>query len=66
MDDRRQLLFTIAEVVQALSLSRSKVYDLIAKGELPVRRIGRSVRVRSTDLDKWVESLEDSRSASNY
>lgn len=65
MDDRRQLLHTIPEVVQVLSLSRSKVYLLIASGDLSVVRIGRSVRVRAADLEKWVESLEDSRSASN-
>ena len=64
MEAQRPLLLTIPQVVLALSLSRSKVYDLIARGELPVSRIGRSVRVRSTDLERWVESLEDSRSAS--
>ena len=64
MNDRRQLLLTISDVVQALSLSRSKVYDLIAKGKLPVCRIGRSVRVRSTDLEKWVGNLEDSQASS--
>ena len=66
MKETGQLLWSIPEVVKALSLSRSKIYQLIARGDLPTVRIGRSVRVRSTDLGKWVESLEDSGSASNY
>jgi excisionase family DNA binding protein len=59
---RASVLMTIPQVVQALRLSRTKVYDLINSGQLPVIRIGRSVRVRSTDLERWVESLESSQS----
>ena len=61
---RASVLMTIPQVVQALRLSRTKVYDLINSGQLPVIRIGRSVRVRSTDLDRWVKSLTDSRAPS--
>jgi len=38
-------LATVAEVVTATGLSRSKIYDLINAGELQVKRFGRSVRV---------------------
>lgn len=43
-------LLTIAEAAERLCLSRSKVYELIADGELPTVRIGRARRVAATDL----------------
>ena len=50
------LLLRISEVVKMLNLSRSKVYDLIARGELPSIRIGRSCRVPRTALHAWLAS----------
>lgn len=38
-------LATVAEVVAATGLSRTSLYDMIQAGELPVRRIGRCVRI---------------------
>ncbi len=38
-----------------LSLGRSKVFEMLATGELPRVRIGRSVRIRRVGLEKWVE-----------
>jgi excisionase family DNA binding protein len=49
-----KLLLTIPQVAAALSLGRSTVYELVQRGELPVVHIGRAVRVRFTDLEKWV------------
>jgi excisionase family DNA binding protein len=40
-----QLLMRAEEVARALGLGRSKVYEMMQSGELPVVRIGRSVRV---------------------
>jgi excisionase family DNA binding protein len=37
--------FKVPEVMQALRLSRSKVYDLIRSNELPSFTIGRSRRI---------------------
>jgi len=36
----------------------SKMYVMIATGELPTIRIGRAVRVSSSALGKWVEERE--------
>jgi excisionase family DNA binding protein len=42
------------EVCGVLGLSRAKVYDLMARGTLPVVRIGRAVRVPRAALEKWI------------
>ena len=49
-----KLLLTIAEASQVLAISRSKLYDLLNSGHLPSVHIGRSRRVRMTDLEDFV------------
>lgn len=53
------MLLTVEEVQEATKLGRTKVYELIRLGELPVVRIGRSVRIRRQALEKWLEVLEE-------
>ena len=48
-------LLTIPEASDYLRLSRSQTYSLAARGELPVVRIGRSVRVRRDKLAAWLD-----------
>ena len=48
-------LLTIAEAADYLRLSRSQTYTLAARRELPVVRIGRSVRVRRDKLAAWLD-----------
>ena len=33
--------------------SRYTIYQMVKRGELPVLKIGRSVRFRVTDIEKW-------------
>jgi excisionase family DNA binding protein len=52
-----KLLLTVPEVAELLSLSRARVYELMAFGgddPLPSLRIGRSRRVRPDELKAWV------------
>jgi excisionase family DNA binding protein len=51
----QRLLLRVPEVAKALGLGRTKVYELIAAGELPMIRLGRAVRVSVAALQKWVE-----------
>ena len=44
------------EVGEAIGLGRSKTYELIASGKLPVVRIGRCVWVPAEALQRWVEN----------
>ena len=43
------------QVAQELGIARSKAYQMMASGELPVIRIGGSVRVPASALKAWVE-----------
>lgn len=52
-DDLR--LITIAAAADRLDLSRSKLYELIAEGELPTVRIGRARRIALADLRAFVD-----------
>jgi excisionase family DNA binding protein len=48
-------IMTIPEVAEYLKLSKSKVYDLAKRGQLPTIKIGKNVRVRESDLIQWIE-----------
>ena len=50
------LLVSIPDAAAQLAISRSKAYQLVAAGELPVLRIGRSARIRREDLEAWVQN----------
>jgi excisionase family DNA binding protein len=50
-----RLLLRPAEVADVLGVGRSKVYGLLATGELPSVRVGHSVRVPAAALHRWVE-----------
>ena len=52
-----RLLLRIPEVADRLTMSRTKVYELIQSGALPSVRIDRSRRVRVRDLEAFVGSL---------
>jgi excisionase family DNA binding protein len=56
MEDK--MLYTLTDVAAALSVGRSKVYELVRSGALPSVRIGGSRRVRGEDLATYVDSLE--------
>lgn len=43
------------EAGHLLSIGRSKIYQLMATGEIPTVRIGKSVRVPRAGLLAWVE-----------
>jgi len=48
------LLLKAPEVAKLLGLGRSKVFAMVAAGELPVVRIGRSVRIPRHALEAWI------------
>jgi excisionase family DNA binding protein len=54
----QRLLLTVAETACLLNLSTSKVYTLLeyrCPGGIPVKRFGRSVRIRLSDLRQWID-----------
>ena len=54
----QRLLLRIPEVAETLGIGRTKIYELIATGELPAVRFGRAVRISVGTLQKWVEERE--------
>jgi len=57
-----ETIYTIPEVAEYLKMSKSKVYDLVKRQKIPYIRIGRNVRIRQSDLDKWLEEQTRPRS----
>lgn len=45
----------VPEVAEELRIARSRAYELVADGEIPAVKIGRSVRVSRKELDRWLE-----------
>ena len=45
----------VPEVAEELQIARSRAYELVADGEIPAVKIGRSVRVSRKELDHWLE-----------
>ena len=52
--EQPKLAIRVAQAAEALEISRSKAYEMIARGELPAIRIGGSVRVPLAALREWV------------
>ncbi len=52
LDDR---LLTVQEVAAQMRVSTMTVYRLIQAGELPARRIGHSYRLRSLDVEAYLD-----------
>lgn len=48
------LLLRVDEAAEALALSRTKVYELMASGELESLKLGRARRIPITALSKLV------------
>jgi excisionase family DNA binding protein len=49
-----RLLLRPIEAAEAIGVGRSKIYELLAAGELPSIRIGGSVRVPVDGLRDWI------------
>jgi excisionase family DNA binding protein len=52
-------LLTVSEAAQVLSIGRTKTYELMSAGDLPVVRIGRAVRIPRRALERWVDEQEE-------
>ena len=48
-------IMKISEVAEMLRISRSKIYTLVTTNQIPHIRIGHSVRIRYSELTRWLE-----------
>lgn len=54
------LLLTIPEAARRLDIGRSKLYELVAAGQVEVVKIGRCARIPASALDDYVDRLRQS------
>ena len=55
-----RLMFRPIEAAEAIGISRSRCYELIARGELPSVKVGGCIRIPVTALKEWISSQLDS------
>lgn len=48
-------ILTVSQVAEYLQLSKSKVYYMIQRRNIPFVRLGKNVRIRRSDLLQWIE-----------
>ncbi|MFF2500897.1 substrate-binding domain-containing protein [Peribacillus sp. NPDC058075] len=58
----KELSYTIEEVAQLLKVSKLTIYDLVKKGDLPVFRVGRQMRMDAKDLELYIYNHKSSTS----
>ncbi len=60
------LLVGIEDAARIIGLGRSKTYELIREGTIPVLHIGRSVRVPLEELRRYVQRLADEQAEAPF
>ncbi len=56
-DHMEQLFYTVSQCCQIAAVGRTKFYELVASGEIPIRKIGKKTLVASSDLRRWADQL---------
>ena len=65
-EEMEPLLLRAGDVARLLGLGRSKVFAMLASGELPTVRFGRSVRVPRMALERWIEERTQQASGTDH
>ena len=53
----RKQLYRVTEAAEVLGIGRTSVYALLKSGALRSVHVGRSRRIRSVDLDEFINAL---------
>jgi excisionase family DNA binding protein len=48
-------VLTVDEAARLLRIGRNQLYEAIGRGEIPHRRVGRSIRLSRSALLRWLE-----------
>ena len=48
-------IMTVPEIARYLKISEAKIYYLVSINEIPHLKIGRNIRIRTTDFRAWEE-----------
>jgi excisionase family DNA binding protein len=55
----QRLLVTVPEAAAILGMGQVSVWGLVSSGQLPSVKLGRSRRIRTADLTKFVDDLAE-------
>lgn len=64
VEENEPILLRVREVASLLRLGESTVKAMVQRGELPVVRCGRAVRVPRQELEEWVVQRTERASGS--
>ena len=53
-EETKPLLLKVKEAAGMLAVSRSKMYELIAEGEIPSVKLGSAIRIPTEPLVNWI------------
>lgn len=53
--DQNEML-TPSDIARILKISKSGVYNLLKRGEIPYLRVGKKIRVPAKSLNEFIES----------
>ena len=53
-EESKRLLLRVNEAAVMLAVSRSKMYELIAEGEIPYVKLGSAIRIPIEPLVNWI------------
>jgi excisionase family DNA binding protein len=54
-----RIAYSIGEVVDLTGIGRTRLYEVIAAGELRTKKLGRRTLILAADLSAWLNSLPD-------
>lgn len=58
-------VYTVPEVAEYLKISKSKLYTMVRKNQIPYIRIGKNVRIVEKELVEWLEERRNERTRRN-
>ncbi len=61
-----ETLLRMSEVARILNISRTTAYELAQRGELPVVRFGKSVRMLKSELVKFIQEHSERGKEENF
>lgn len=57
MTDESMCAFTVAQFCHRYQIGRTRFYEEVNSGRLPLRKLGRKTLVTRTDAENWLRSL---------
>lgn len=55
--DRERIAYRPAEAADVFGISRAMLYELIARGDIPARKLGARTLILRTDLERYAAAL---------